>query len=136
MASTAAASRASSKTRVHVRGSTGVGVTVPGMVVGAVVAGGKVVEIGGARATKVYEGASSPRFSESWEVYPFNSGHFMCIQLKGVEAEPVRVRLLEKHGVGTIAAGGSDLRIAFSCLPKDDVEPLFEAVHDVVQELR
>jgi aspartate/methionine/tyrosine aminotransferase len=89
-----------------------------------------------ARAKRVHEVVHDERFRDSWDVYPFNSGYFMCIQLKGVEAEPVRVRLLEKHGVGTIAAGGSDLRIAFSCLPKDDVEPLFEAVHDVVQELR
>jgi aspartate/methionine/tyrosine aminotransferase len=88
-----------------------------------------------ARAQRVHEVVNAERFRDSWDVYPFNSGYFMCIQLKGVQAEPVRVRLLEKHGVGTIAAGGSDLRIAFSCLPKDDVEPLFEAVHAVVQEL-
>ncbi|HEY5656628.1 MAG TPA: aminotransferase class I/II-fold pyridoxal phosphate-dependent enzyme [Myxococcota bacterium] len=88
------------------------------------------------RAARVYEVVNAERFRDSWEVYPFNSGYFMCIRVKGVEAEPVRVRLLEKHGVGVIAAGGSDLRIAFSCLAPEDVEPLFEAVHAAVQELR
>ena len=89
-----------------------------------------------ARAQRVHEVVNAERFRDSWDVYPFNSGYFMCVQLKGVQAEPVRLRLLDKHGVGVIAAGGSDLRIAFSCLPPDDVEPLFEAVHAAVQEVR
>ena len=37
---------------------------------------------------------------------------------------------------GLIATGGSDLRIAFSCLELDDVEPLFEVIHRGIQELR
>jgi aspartate/methionine/tyrosine aminotransferase len=89
-----------------------------------------------ARAERVHQVVNAERFRDSWDVYPFNSGYFMCIRAKGVEAEAVRVRLLEQHGVGIIAAGGSDLRIAFSCLAPDDVEPLFEAVHAAVQELR
>jgi aspartate/methionine/tyrosine aminotransferase len=89
-----------------------------------------------ARAGRVHQVVNAERFRDSWDVYPFNSGYFMCIRVKGLEAEAVRVRLLEQHGVGVIAAGGSDLRIAFSCLAPDDVEPLFEAVHAAVQELR
>jgi aspartate/methionine/tyrosine aminotransferase len=88
-----------------------------------------------ARATKVYEVANDPRYSESFSVYPFNSGYFMCVETKGVEAEAVRLHLLETYGIGTIATGGHDLRIAFSCLEEGDVEPLFEVLHRAIQEL-
>jgi aspartate/methionine/tyrosine aminotransferase len=88
-----------------------------------------------ARAGRVHTVANAPRFRESWSVYPFNSGYFMCVAIRGVSAEEVRVHLLDQYGVGTIAAGGHDLRIAFSCLEEEDVEPLFEALHRAVQEL-
>ena len=88
-----------------------------------------------ARASRVYEVARAPRYSESWRVYPFNSGYFMLIEVKGVEAERLRLHLLDEHGVGLIATGKHDLRVAFSCLETDDVEPLFEIVHKAIQEL-
>ena len=88
-----------------------------------------------ARAEKVHAVANAPRFRESWNVYPFNSGYFMCVGVKGVEAEAVRLRLLDEYGIGVIAMGPSDLRIAFSCLEVEDVEPLFEALHKAIQEL-
>ena len=88
------------------------------------------------RAEKVYEVARAPRFRESWRVYPFNSGYFMCVEVAGVEAERVRLHLLDAYGIGTIATGGHDLRIAFSCLELAEVEPLFEALHRAIQELR
>ena len=87
------------------------------------------------RAERVMEVASAPRFRESWEVYPFNSGYFMCLAVKGVDAERVRVELLDRHGIGVIATSPSDLRIAFSCLEGTEIEPLFEALHRVIQEL-
>jgi aspartate/methionine/tyrosine aminotransferase len=89
-----------------------------------------------ARAERVYQVVNDPRFGDSWDVYPFNSGYFMCVRAKGVDAETVRVALLDEHGVGVIAAGGSDLRIAFSCLELDQIEPLFEALHTTIQALR
>jgi aspartate/methionine/tyrosine aminotransferase len=88
-----------------------------------------------ARAERVHEVANAPRFRESWQVYPFNSGYFMCVRARGLEAEKVRLRLLDQYGIGVIAAGGSDLRIAFSCLELDEIEPLFEALHRAIQEL-
>jgi aspartate/methionine/tyrosine aminotransferase len=88
-----------------------------------------------ARAEKVQAVASAPRFRESWSVYPFNSGYFMCVKVKGAEAEAVRLRLLDEYGIGVIATGPSDLRIAFSCLEVGDVEGLFEALHKAIQEL-
>jgi aspartate/methionine/tyrosine aminotransferase len=88
------------------------------------------------RAQKVYEVANAPRFRESWEVYPFNSGYFMCVKLKDVEAEKLRVHLLERHQTGLIATAKYDLRVAFSCLEPEQIEPLFETVHKAIQELR
>ncbi|MDD9853737.1 MAG: aminotransferase class I/II-fold pyridoxal phosphate-dependent enzyme [Deltaproteobacteria bacterium] len=88
------------------------------------------------RAEKVFEVSQRPQFRESWRVYPFNSGYFMCIELQGVEAEALRRHLLDHHGAGLIASGGRDLRIAFSCLELPQIEPLFECIHQGVQELR
>ncbi|MFV1978431.1 MAG: aminotransferase class I/II-fold pyridoxal phosphate-dependent enzyme [Myxococcota bacterium] len=89
-----------------------------------------------ARAEKVYEVANEPRFAESWDVYPFNSGYFMCVAVKGVEAEKVRLQLLDTYGIGVIATGPTDIRIAFSCLEVGDVEPLFEDLHKAIQDMR
>jgi aspartate/methionine/tyrosine aminotransferase len=89
-----------------------------------------------ARAEKVYEVANDPRFAESWDVYPFNSGYFMCVAVKGVEAEKVRLQLLDTYGIGVIATGPTDIRIAFSCLEVGEVEPLFEDLHKAIQDMR
>jgi aspartate/methionine/tyrosine aminotransferase len=89
-----------------------------------------------ARAEAVYDVVSREKYRESFTPYPFNSGYFMCVALHGVDAEKTRVHLLEQHGVGLIATGPSDIRVAFSCLEVDDVEPLFEALHQAVRELR
>ena len=88
-----------------------------------------------ARAERVAEVAALPRYAESWDVYPFNSGYFMCVEVKGVDAEALRVHLLGEYGVGLISTSASDIRIAFSCLEVDEVEPLFELLHRAVQDL-
>jgi len=88
-----------------------------------------------ARAEKVYQVANAPRFSESFRPYPFNSGYFMCVEVKGVPAETLRVHLLDQHGTGVIATSPTDIRVAFSCLEVEEVEPLFETLHKAIQEL-
>jgi len=93
-------------------------------------------EILRARAAKVYEAANAPKYSESWKVYPFNSGYFMCVEVAGVDAETLRVNLLDEYGVGLISTSPTDIRIAFSCLEVEDVEPLFETLHEAIQKLR
>ena len=89
-----------------------------------------------ARATKVYEVVHQPRFSESWEVYPFNSGYFMCLKIKGVDAERLRVHLLDAHALGLISTSPTDIRVAFSCLELEEIEPMFALVHRAIGELR
>jgi aspartate/methionine/tyrosine aminotransferase len=88
------------------------------------------------RAQRVYEVANAARFRDYWDVYPFNSGYFMCVRLKGVEAEPLRVHLLDRHQTGLIATAKHDLRIAFSCLEVEQVEPLFDVVKQGIDELQ
>ena len=89
-----------------------------------------------ARAHKVREVVYRDSYRESWYVYPFNSGYFMCIRVKGVDAETLRLHLLNRYGVGVISLGSSDIRVAFSCLEEADVEPMFECIHQAIRELR
>ena len=87
------------------------------------------------RAMAVKKTLSEPRFSEVWTPYPFNSGYFMCLRLKGIDAEQFRVRLLEEYGIGIIAVGQSDVRIAFSCVEEKDIPTLFELMFECAKEM-
>jgi len=88
------------------------------------------------RAIRVKEVLSDSRFTDAWDVYPFNSGYFMCIRLKSVNAEALRVHLLEKYGVGLISIGEKDLRVAFSCLEENEISELFNIVLQGVEDLK
>lgn len=87
------------------------------------------------RANRVKQVLANPKFEDVWEYYPFNSGYFMCLKLKTVSAEQLRNVLLEKYGVGTIALGETDLRIAFSCIEEEHIEDLFQLIYEGIQEL-
>jgi aspartate/methionine/tyrosine aminotransferase len=91
-------------------------------------------EILRARAERVREVVYRPEYQGSWDVYPFNAGYFMCVRIKGVPAEKLRLHLLEQ-GIGVIAIGPTDIRVAFSCLEIDQIEPLFQAMHQAVSDL-
>lgn len=93
------------------------------------------VEIIKRRALKVKEILKTERYQEVWKEYAFNSGYFMCLELKQVDAETLRNHLLEKYGVGVIALGKSDIRIAFSCVEEDQLEELFELIYQGVKDL-
>ena len=88
------------------------------------------------RALRTDQVSRDARFASSWDVYPFNSGYFMCVALRGVEAEATRRQLLEQHETGLIATSETDLRVAFSCLEVEEIEPVFELVDRAVSELR
>jgi aspartate/methionine/tyrosine aminotransferase len=87
------------------------------------------------RANLVKQVLESGKYSEAWDYYPFNSGYFMCLKLKKVHAETLRNHLLDQFGVGTIALGDSDLRVAFSCIEESDIEELFELIYQGAQEV-
>lgn len=75
-------------------------------------------------------------YADCWDVYPFNSGYFMCLKVKGCEAEVVRQRLLTDHGVGAIALGKTELRVAFSCLTEAQIPGVFVAAAAAVRAVR
>jgi aspartate/methionine/tyrosine aminotransferase len=81
-----------------------------------------------ARALKVKAVLGQAKYRDAWVAYPFNSGYFMCLKLNGVEAEALRIHLLERYGVGLIALGRYDLRVAFSCIDEEQVEELFDTI--------
>ena len=82
-------------------------------------------EILEARRRKVQEIVASPEFADVWEPYPFNAGYFMCVKLKGLDAETFRQHLLNRHGVGVIAEGPHDIRVAFSSVDIGQLEDLY-----------
>ena len=87
------------------------------------------------RAKELKNILSDSKYQSAWDVYPFNSGYFMCIRVKGVDAETLRVHLLEKYGIGLIALGAHDLRIAFSCIEKDNLRELFDTILQGIKDL-
>ncbi len=96
---------------------------------------GEKLEIMRARATRVKTVLSNEKYAAAWDVHPFNSGYFMCLRLKTVNAEKLRVHLLEKYGMGLIAIDDVNLRVAFSCLEENRVEQLFETIFQGIRNL-
>jgi aspartate/methionine/tyrosine aminotransferase len=88
------------------------------------------------RAERLRKVLAHENYRDAWDVYPFNSGYFMCLRLKDVDAEQLRVHLLEVYGVGTISFGATDLRVAFSCVEETDIKELFDLIHRGVQDLQ
>ena len=87
------------------------------------------------RAEQVSQVLADPKYADAWDVYPFNSGYFMCLRLKTVDDERLRVHLLDNYGVGLIALGAGNLRVAFSCLDQPDIQVLFDTVLQGVRDL-
>lgn len=87
------------------------------------------------RALRVKAVLADPKYSEVWDVYPFNSGYFMCLKLKTVAAETLRRHLLDKYGVGLIAIGEKNLRVAFSCTEEEDLAELFSIILQGINDL-
>jgi phosphoenolpyruvate carboxykinase (GTP) len=88
-----------------------------------------------ARANCVHKVLAKPEYAKYWEPYPFNSGYFMCLKLKGLDAETFRKHLLEKYGVGVIADGERDIRVAFSAVEASELEDLFVQMGAAAKDL-
>ena len=89
-----------------------------------------------ARAAVVAKECRKAEYADCWDVYPFNSGYFMCLRLKDADADTVRARLLEEHGVGTIALGKREIRVAFSCLTEAQIPNVFATAAKAVRAVR
>lgn len=88
------------------------------------------------RYLEVKKAVYDEQYADCWQAYPFNAGYFMCLRIKDVDAEDLRVHLLEEHGLGTISLGKTDLRVAFSCLEKDIIADAFDRIAQGVRALK
>ena len=79
--------------------------------------------------------AEHPEYGGTFEVMPFNSGYFMCVRPKGIDAESVRKHLIAKYSTGTIVLSGL-IRLAFSTIPRHKLAELFANVHSAIGDLR
>ncbi|MCK9181673.1 MAG: aminotransferase class I/II-fold pyridoxal phosphate-dependent enzyme [Fibrobacteraceae bacterium] len=79
--------------------------------------------------------AEHPEYKDAFEAMPFNSGYFMCVKPRGVDAENVRKELLEHYSTGVIVLSGL-LRLAFSAVPTDKLPKLFDNVYRAILALR
>lgn len=59
----------------------------------------------------------------------------MCLKLEQVNAEELRVYLLNEYGIGTISINDTDLRIAFSSVDEDKIDYLFEKILEATLHL-
>ena len=87
------------------------------------------------RAVKTKQVLANEKFASYWTYYPFNSGYFMCLKLNNVDAETLRLHLLDQYGVGVIASNKTDIRVAFSCVEESDIEELFDLILEGCKDL-
>ncbi len=87
------------------------------------------------RYTKLKNTIYLPKYSEYIEPLPFNSGYFMCVKLnKGLDAEQVRMHLLNKYGTGVIVFGDV-IRLAFSSVPQSAIPELVENLYNACKDM-
>jgi aspartate/methionine/tyrosine aminotransferase len=81
------------------------------------------------RYQEIRKTLSNPKFQEYFEALPYNSGYFMCIQVKdNLNAEEIRKILLEKYDTGVIVFGNL-IRLAFSAVPQSKIGTLLENIY-------
>lgn len=78
---------------------------------------------------------SHKEYAESFEVMPFNSGYFMCVRPRGVEAECVRKQLIARYSTGTIVLSGL-IRLAFSTISTAKLAKLFANVDAAIRDIK
>lgn len=74
-----------------------------------------------------------PEYNEFFTALPCNSGYFMCVKVLSGNAEKVRSILLEKYSTGVIAQKDV-IRLAFSSVPIDSIDLLFENLFNAARD--
>jgi len=78
---------------------------------------------------------ANPQYNKYFEALPFNSGYFMCVKLKGLNADQVWETLLSKYSTGVICYSEQKLfRIAFASTPTHQIEKLFNNIYLACQD--
>jgi len=86
------------------------------------------------KVRSVLTSALAKETSNLLEPLPFNSGYFMSFLCHQINAEDLRLALLEK-GIGTISIDGKYLRIAFSSVDNTYIEDLYQEIFHSAREL-
>ena len=87
------------------------------------------------RVAKVKQIVYREEYKSYWDVYPFNSGYFMCLRIKDIPADTVRKHALFRYGLGTIAFD-QDLRVAFSCISEENLETVFQIIANSIEDIK
>ncbi|HDQ15192.1 MAG TPA: aminotransferase class I/II-fold pyridoxal phosphate-dependent enzyme, partial [Sediminispirochaeta sp.] len=87
-----------------------------------------------ARYKKVREVVDAMSDDAPLKTLPFNSGYFMTFRYRG-DAEKLRLHLLDKYGVGTIAIGTEYLRVAYSSVALENIEDLYQIIDKASREI-
>jgi aspartate/methionine/tyrosine aminotransferase len=87
------------------------------------------------RYRKLQELLANEKYQQAWDYYPFNSGYFFCMRIKGGGAKKLWRVLLEEYQVGVIYLDDENLRIAYSSVSEEKLEDLLEAIYKAHQSL-
>ena len=86
------------------------------------------------RYQTIIEVLRDQKYLEYFVALPFNSGYFMCIELKEpLNAEAIRKILLDQYSTGVIVFGNL-IRIAFSAVPKSKIPQLIENIYSACRD--
>jgi aspartate/methionine/tyrosine aminotransferase len=81
------------------------------------------------RYRSIIQVLADPKYGEYFTALPFNSGYFMCIELKDMlNAEAIRKILLDKYSTGVIVFENL-IRIAFSAVPQSKIPELIANIY-------
>lgn len=73
--------------------------------------------------------AEHPEYKECFEALPYNSGYFMCVQLKEGHADEIRKKLIKEFNTGLIALGEDIIRVAYSASSKEHIPMIFDNMY-------
>lgn len=87
------------------------------------------------RYKEVKKVLSNKKYEKYFSPLPFNSGYFMCVKLKNINSELLRILLIKKYSTG-IVTNGDLIRIAYSSLRKDEIKIIFENIYNACKEIK
>ena len=80
------------------------------------------------RFNAIKEVLTDSKYAEYFTPLPYNSGYFMCVQLKeGLDGEVIREIMINKYGIGIINLNNI-LRVAFAAIAAEDAKELFDGM--------
>ena len=85
---------------------------------------------------KLVKNFTSSRVSSVLKPLPFNSGYFMSFNVKGVDAEELRKKLLAESGIGVVSINAETLRVAFSSIDEDKIEKVYTTIYNTAEAMR